>query len=148
MNQLNELLTLDWQIMKEHKKISQKILENNDVYYTQAPLLHAMKILGECSQAELANYLAISPASVAVSLNRLSKLELISRKANIKDLRYNTVSLTQKGMEQATIAAETLVKINLQKFNDFSNEEINDFINYNKRILKNLQKFNEERITI
>ena len=140
LEQLNEILKLDWQIMQAQKKCTQQILEEHSVYYAQAPILHALKTLGECSQASLADFLATSPASVAVSLNRLSKLELIKRQANKNDLRYNTVSLTKKGMEAANLAESTLFTINQKKFEGFSDEDVKTFINYKKRILENLKK--------
>jgi len=138
--QLNEILTLDWQIMQAQKKCTQKILEEQIVYYAQAPILHAIKTLGECSQAKLADFLATSPASVAVSLNRLSKLDLIKRTANKDDLRYNTISLTQRGAEAADFAENALLTVSKQKFDGFSDEEINAFIKFKKRILENLKK--------
>jgi len=140
LDQLNEILTLDWQIMQAQKKCTQHILEEHSVYYTQAPILHALKTLGECNQACLADFLATSPASVAVSLNRLSKLGLVKRQANKNDLRHNTIFLTPSGMEAAILAEETLFTINQKKFEGFTDEEIQAFINYKKRILDNLKK--------
>lgn len=140
MEQLNEILTLDWQIMQAQKKCTQKILEEHNFYYAQVPILHALKTLGKCNQACLADFLATSPASVAVSLNRLSKLGLIERQTNKEDMRYNTISLTSSGMITANLAENTLFTINQKKFADFSPEEVQTFINYKKRILKNLKK--------
>jgi len=140
LDQLNEILTLDWQIMQAQKKCTQHILEEHGVYYAQAPILHALKTLGECNQACLADFLATSPASVAVSLNRLSKLGLVKRQANKDDLRYNTVSLTSTGLKAANLAESTLFTINQKKFEGFSDKEIQSFINYKKRILENLKK--------
>ena len=126
--------------MQAQKKCTQHILEEHIVYYAQAPILHALKTLGECNQACIADFLATSPASVEVSLNRLSKLGLIKRQANKDDLRYNTVSLTSAGMEAANLAESTLFIINQKKFEGFSDEEVQNFIKYKKRILENLKK--------
>lgn len=141
INTLTKIATIDKKIANLHNKCSANLLDIEDLHFSQIPILFSLSQLGECMQCQIAEDLGISYSSVAVSLKRLEKNGYIKRTANENDLRYNKVSLTEKGVHSANQAKETLEKIIERKFSGFSEEEQTLLLQFLSRMEKNLHDY-------
>ncbi|MBP3284586.1 MAG: MarR family transcriptional regulator [Clostridia bacterium] len=141
INTLTKIATIDKKIANLHNKCSAKLLSIEELHFSQIPILFSLSQLGECTQCQIAEDLGISYSSVAVSLKRLEKNGYIKRTANENDLRYNKVSLTEKGVHSANQAKETLEKIIKRKFSGFSEEEQTLLLQFLSRMEKNLHDY-------
>lgn len=141
INTLTKIATIDKKIANLHNKCSAKLLISEDVHFSQLPILFSLLHLGDCTQCQIAEDLGISYPSVAVSLKRLEKNGYIRRTASEKDLRYNKVSLTEKGKNSAEQARDTLEKIVQQKFAGFSEEEQMLLFEFLSRMEQNLRNY-------
>lgn len=90
------------------------------------------------TQAQLAQELCVSPASVTVSLKRMEKAGLIERKPGENDARCNLVTLTDKGRVLLKEAEKLIGGIGERMFEGFSEEEIRVFTEFLCRLTKNL----------
>ena len=79
----------------------QRTLNKYGLYPGQPPVLFAIRDAEKPTQNELAEKLALSKASVGVSLRRLEKAGFVKRVPDKKDTRCNRVMLTKKGVEYA-----------------------------------------------
>ncbi|MBC8584107.1 MarR family winged helix-turn-helix transcriptional regulator [Youxingia wuxianensis] len=143
MDKLAKMITLDWEIACLHRKCTMKLLTEQDIHGGQPPILRSLLKLGNCSQRDLAKDLHCSPASIAVSIKRLEKSGMIMKQADQSDLRYNTITLTEKGKKAALTAKDILDKVTKQKFNGFSPEEIEKLQEFLERMKNNLTSLKE-----
>lgn len=79
----------------------QRTLSKYGLYPGQPQLLFAVRALGTPTQNELAEQLAISKASVGVSVRRLENTGFVKRVRDKKDTRCIRIALTQKGQDYA-----------------------------------------------
>jgi len=115
----------------------QKAAADVDLHYGQLPILEYVKQNNGCSQSELAEKLCVTPASVALSTKRLEKAGLLKKITDVQNLRRNSLSITQKGIDVSQKCREAFDRLNYKMFSDFSEEEILQMRDYLDRLLKN-----------
>ena len=74
-------------------------LQKYGLYEGQPAILFQIQEMGMPTQNDLAKALAVSKASVGVSLRRMEKGGFVKRVLDKKDTRCKRISLTQKGTE-------------------------------------------------
>lgn len=143
MDFLNQVLILDKDIHSLHMRCSFKLL-GHDIHPGQPPILKVIKELGNCNQCDIAKFLDTSPASVGVSIRRLEKCGLVKKEQDKNDTRSNSITLTEKGLDASNKAEDALKILTEKKLKGFSDEEIQEYISFLKRIYKNIQDYQDE----
>lgn len=108
------------------------------VHPKQFLFLNMIRAQEGISQSDLATKLHVKPPTVAVTVKRLEKAEVVYRRTDPKDMRISRIYLTDKGKAIAG-KIETIVEENERILTDgFSEEELAQFRYYMKRVIANL----------
>lgn len=91
------------------------------------------------SQKLLAKELEISPAAVAVALNKLEELELITRKPSEGDSRVNEITATEKGRSLAEQSRKVFFEIDKAMFAGLDEQTLENFIFCFEKMQENLK---------
>lgn len=121
-----------------HRYAITTALSGMKLYRGQPEILEYLNEHGDCSQKELAEFLGVSPASIATSLKRMSKSGFIERTADEKDRRINRIRLTQKGNEIRLAGKAECGRVDKTMFSGFSDEEIIAFSDMLSKVAENL----------
>lgn len=114
------------------------------IYFGQPPILKYLSEHENATQKEIAEFLHISPPSVATSLKRMEESGLVVRLENKKDARRNTVKLTKKGKELHSFAENTFMRIDDIAYKGFTEEEMELMVTFLERMNTNLTNFVKE----
>lgn len=128
-----------------HRSRLYRVSMSKGLYIGQPGLLLALKQLGSCSQTDLAEVLDVTTPSIAVSVKRLEKSGMISKKMNESDNRYNRIALTADGQKSALLCEEIFESINTHMFDGFDDGERHLANQFFERMLLNLQNFNPDK---
>ena len=139
MKSLRVLFELEGQIMIKRRKILNKLLEKEGLYFGQPKILKIIEDNYECDQNTLAKELNCSKASITCSIKRLEKAGLVERKVSKQDMRRNMIRLTDKGREKSKKAEEILIKTVENQFQDFNDEEKEIIYKLYNKIIGNLE---------
>ena len=113
-------------------------LSGMKLYRGQPEILEYLNSHGDCSQKELADFLGVSPASIATSLKRMGKAGFIERTEDEKDRRINRLRLSEKGNEVRLAGKAECDRVDKAMFSGFSDEEISVFSDMLSKIADNL----------
>ena len=91
-------------------------------------------------QKDIAKSCFIEQATVTSILARMEKNELIIRKVDPDNRRFQFVYLTEKGKVEAKFVIESFAKLENNALKDFTDEEKMQFVNFLKRVNKNLKE--------
>lgn len=91
-------------------------------------------------QKDIAQACKIEPATVTSLLTRMEKSEMIERKMQNNNRRFWYVYLTEKGREEAVYVKKAFDTVKEIALKDFTNKEKELFIEYLKRVNKNLKE--------
>jgi DNA-binding MarR family transcriptional regulator len=118
------------------------------LYFGQPNMLEYIMENSLCTQKELAEAMHITPASVAISLKRMEKAELITRTPDINDIRKNHICITEKGEKALQKFREICKATDENMFNGFSEDEQDILHGLLQRLHKNLnsQSLSKEEI--
>lgn len=125
-------------VMLLHRYRISTALSGLNIYRGQPEILEYLAGHGDCSQREIADFLGVSPASIATSLKRMSKAGFIERTPDEADRRVNRLRLTAKGEEIRKAGRAECDRVDEAVFKGFSDEEIAAFSDMLARISKNL----------
>ncbi len=104
-------------------------------------LLYIYKCKEAPTQKQIAEFFEISSAAVAVMLKKLEASGYIGRVAEKNDMRYNRVTVTEKG-EKTLLDTKALVdEVDSYMFKNFSDNELEIFYNCLEKIQNNLSEF-------
>lgn len=140
-----ELTNLDREIRILHRQVVSGLLKNMGLYDGQPRLLIHLSDKGGCNQRELADFLNVSNATIAVSLKRMEKCGIIKKSPDKNDLRNNIITLTDKGVDVVKKCRDLFKNINMGMYEGFNLEEMLNLENYYKRIITNLEKIKVEK---
>lgn len=121
-----------------HRYAISTSLSGMNLYRGQPEILEYLNEHGDCSQKELADFLGVTPASIATSLKRMSKAGFIERTADEKDRRVNRLRLTEKGNEVRLAGKAECDRTDKAMFSGFTDEEITAFSDMLSKIAQNL----------
>lgn len=131
-------------ILRDHKSVIDQYLNDTRLHKSQHRLLMCLSNLGKnVSQRDLAEHLNITPAAVAVTLKKLDKDGIITKKTSEEDNRFNEVELTDKGKKIVKESQKIFQCIDERIFDGFSEEELVQLESYLDRVQKNISKVNE-----
>ena len=116
---------------------------DDEIYRSQHCLLMNLGENPNCSQNELAAKLEISPAAVAVSLNKLEKGGYIVRRTDSEDHRSNRVSITDRGNQVISKSIQLFDEVEYGMFEGFTPEEMEQFYAFLQRAYRNLNRMQE-----
>lgn len=125
--------------MRRHHRVVESNLEGTGIHRAQHRVLMTLSERKFASQVELANYLGVSPATVAISLKSLKKADLVVKTAKEEDNRVNFVELTDEGRKIVEESCEFIDKLDYEMYQGFSPEELEQLCNYCNRIYKNME---------
>ena len=128
-----------------HRSRLYRVAMSRGLYIGQPGLLLTLKQQGVCSQTELAEALNVTTPSIAVSVKRLEKVGMITKKINEKDNRYNQIALTESGEKSAEICEEIFDTLNTRMFNGFSKEELEQANAFLDRMRNNLAEYDPDK---
>ncbi len=127
-----------------HRNIVDTRFREKGIYFGQPPILKYLSDHENATQKEIAEFLHISPPSVATSLKRMEESGLVVRLENKKDARRNTVKLTKKGKELHMFAEQTFMRIDDIAYKGFTEEEMDLMVTFLERMNKNITNFIKE----
>ena len=120
------------ELIQTYNFCMQRTLSKYGLYPGQPPLLF-----------DLAEKLAVSKASVGVSLRRLEKAGFVKRVQDKKDTRCNRIALTPKGQEYARWCAIDYDMLYATLLENFSGDERERVAETIERMLKSLNGLRE-----
>lgn len=121
-----------------HRICIQKQASKNGLYFGQPPILEYVAHHDQCTQREVADFMKVSPASIATSVKRMQKAGLIEKVADNSDLRYNRLNITDKGRELTYKCRKDFDKVDAKMFSGFSDEECEQLSCFFERMINNL----------
>lgn len=139
MDNKNELLIDKFkQLIILHKVYFNKAASDNGLYYGQLPILEYIINHKDCTQAEIAKYMNVTPSSVATSVKRMENAGLIKRTSDPSDLRYNRLKICEKGIQCANKCRHCFDSIDRRMFDQLTNEEKEVFIHCLEKMIYGL----------
>jgi len=75
-----------------------RIFHSQGLHFGQLRILEFVIANDGCTQIEVADYMGVSPASIALSTKRMSKAGLIEKSVDKDNLRRNILKITPKGL--------------------------------------------------
>ena len=127
-----------------HRSLVDGRFREKGIYFGQPPILKYLSENKNATQKEIAEYLHISPSSVATSLKRMEESGLVVRFENKKDARRNMIKLTKKGEELYAFAENTFMRIDDIAYKGFSEDEMDMMVSFLERMRENLTNFIKE----
>lgn len=127
-----------------HRNIVDSKFREKGLYFGQPPILKYLSENKNATQKEIADFLHISPPSVATSLKRMEESGLVVRVENKKDARRNSVKLTKKGKELVEYADNLFLRMDDVTYKGFTEEEMDMLISFLERMNDNLKNFVKE----
>ena len=137
----NEVRKLAWKLdslFLLRRTLLTKTALNTGLYFGQLPVLAYIANNEGCTQKEIADWLKVSPASIALSTKRLQKAGFIEKKVDQLNLRRNMLSITPKGNETAIQCREGMIRFDEQMFDCLSEEEAADMLRLVEKLLDHL----------
>lgn len=120
--------------------IRQKATTDFPMHPGQLHMLEFIKLNAGCTQAEVAEHLMISPASVAVSTRRMEKAGLVEKRITENNLRCRRLYITDKGKKLTDRCREAFDEFDRVMFNGFREEDLESLKCYLDRLLENIRK--------
>ncbi len=104
----------------------------------QLPILHYINHHTGCTQAEIAENLALTPAAITLATQRLQKTDLIKKEVDSQNLRRNILTLTDAGKVMLERTEEIFGQFDKQMFKDLDDAELVTFQALIDRISTNI----------
>lgn len=120
------------------KVCHRKETEEFKLYFGQMPVLDFVFDHPGCTQVEIANFLKVSPASIALSTKRLQKAGYVLKEVDSENLRCKRLFLSEAGDRVRRLSRERLDLMDARMFTGFSEEEIRLFESFVDRVTMNL----------
>lgn len=120
------------------KKISvAKICNDVGLYFGQPPIIEYILYHDGCTQKNIAEHFNVTPASIALSTKRLQKAGYIEKKTDEKNLRCNSLHVTDLGRDVSRKWRKKIDVFTQSIFSGFNEDELADFCGYLQRMNEN-----------
>ena len=116
----------------------QKTQPDVELYFGQLPILEYIRKNPGCTQAEIAEHLCVTPASISTSTKRLQKSGLLTKTTDPDNLRCNRLSVTDEGVVRCENNRKMIDRIHSLMFKDIAEEELLAFSATLNKIQHNL----------
>lgn len=117
-----------------------RITEKSPLHFGQVAIMQTIECNENCTQADVAEMLGVTPASVATSTKRLQKAGLVTKTVDSENLRCKRLALTDKGREAIIHHMSFFDDYDKLVFEDFSEEEKERLAGYLNRISKKMRE--------
>lgn len=142
--QIRQVIDLLIRSSQLHHRNIEKRFENTGLHRSQRRMLmHLSRFETMPSQRKIADDFDISPACVARTLKSLALEGYITRTGDEDDLRRNTVSITEKGLQTVSETHQTFERVDDAAFENMTAEEIEQLISLLGRVQDNLRRLEE-----
>lgn len=135
---LNELATKLKKIHLLRRICIQKSQPDIDLYFGQLPILEYIRQNDGCTQAEIAEWLCVTPASISTSTKRLQRAGLLTKTTDPDNLRCNRLSITEEGIYRCENNRKMVNCIHELMFKDIPQDELAAFDKTLNKILHNM----------
>ncbi len=116
----------------------QKAQPDVELYFGQLPILEYIRKNPGCTQAEIAEHLCVTPASISTSTKRLQKAGLLTKTTDPDNLRCNRLATTDEGVIRCENNRKMIDRIHDRMFLGISAEELAAFEGTLNKVLQNL----------
>ncbi len=133
---------LAWKMDKTYmvrRGVMSKLAADAGLYAGQLPIIAYVNHHPGCTQKELADWLGVSAASVALSTKRLQKQGLIDKTVDETNLRRNMLSVTEKGREVAFTHRRNAGIFDDRMLEGVTDEELQTLARVMDKMLANMQ---------
>lgn len=130
-------------MMENNTMYTKKVFENvsdRNLSKGQPKILEYLYTNDGAVQKDIAKSCFIEQATVTSILTRMEKNELIIRKVDPDNRRFQFVYLTEKGKVEAKFVIESFEMLEKNALKDFTIEEKSQFLNYLNRVNNNLKE--------
>lgn len=131
VGRLNQLTLL-------HRMKIYKVAKESGIYAGQKFILDYIIRHDRCTQKEIAEKMYVSQPSIAMSVKRMEKANLITREVDEKDSRTNRLSATENGIKLMEKCRRIFDSVDDDMFAGFSAEELEIFKGYLDRMILNI----------
>lgn len=138
---------LFWKIRDIHhmqRNLAFHQLAEKGLHFGQPRMLHTIDRMEGATQKEIAEALHTTPASFATSVKRMEKAGLVAKITDKKDLRRNSVQLTEMGRALMNDATEAFQERDRRMMDGFSEEELLQLASFLERIAANIDAMTPE----
>ncbi len=116
---------------------AQRATTRDGIYLGQLPVLRYVSEHPGCTQKDVANFMQVSPPSVAVMVKRMVRDGMLCKEADQNDMRQNRLTITEKGIAMGERCKSIFKQMDEQVYAGFSQEELEQLSSYLKRIIEN-----------
>lgn len=130
-------------MMENNTMYTKKVFDNvadRNLSKGQPKILEYLYTNDGAVQKDIAKSCFIEQATVTSILARMEKNELIIRKVDPDNRRFQFVYLTEKGKVEAKFVIESFEMLEKNALKDFTIEEKSQFLNYLNRVNNNLKE--------
>ena len=139
MLEYHELMHMFLHISKLHRVLSGKRLAKMNPYAGQwMPVIRYVMEHDGCTQVELATFLRVTPASVALSTKRMQRAGYLEKEVDEYNLRRNKLHVTALGEKLAADCKDAFDALDRETFKGFTDEEMEVLAGYLDRIAMNM----------
>lgn len=117
-----------------------KSTSSSPLHFGQVAIMKTIEQNDNCTQADIAQQLNVTPASVAISTKRLQKAGLITKTIDKNNLRCKRLSITNKGRAAINQHLKILDEYDRIIFKNFSDDEKSKFLEYLERMINEMKK--------
>lgn len=115
------------------------MVDENGLGIGQPEMMFILDHKDGCTQRDIANFLRVSPATVAVSVKRLQKYGLIEKNVDENDMRCTRMQLTEKGIKIGERSRRVFDSVNERMFSGFTQAEQDQLFCLFEKMEKNLK---------
>lgn len=127
-------------VWRAQNNLVNRVLGDTPVYRGQPPLMFALLEQDGRTQSELAEFLAVSPATVTNMVKRMENSGLVSRQRDAKDERVSRVYLTDEGRSFAVDMVKLMDEVEATLFVHFTEADKAEFKRLLHLMLKGLDE--------
>lgn len=120
------------------KRSLQQAMRKQKLQPSWLPLLHYVEEHPGCTQAEVAENLALTPAAITLATQRLAAQKMLVKKTDQKNLRRNILSVTAVGQERLRKMGIFFEEFDQKMFQGLSEAELCAFQKTLDRITTNI----------
>ena len=139
------MLTLQQQLSHDLDKISlmrriftQRAATKDGIFLAQLPVMRYISKNPGCTQKDVADFMKVSPPSIAVMVKRMVRDGVLKKEADEHDMRQNRLTLTEAGRAAAEQCKRLFDDLDQQLYAGFNEEELLLLSSYLSRLIDNL----------
>jgi len=125
------------------RRTMERKVKSTGVYSSQHRILMHLNCKPNCSQAELAEHLEISPAAIAVSIKKLEKGGYIRRETDVSDCRAYQVIVTAKGRQVIEQSISIFQEVEAEMFAGLDEEQMEQMSFFLEQMYRNLNEIKQ-----